>query len=283
MDIELTLPCGVLVKDGSGEGYTVERDVTIRGMTAGVKKELGKKTIRTEPSKAQDIVLQSCVVSIGGKTEITKNMIQGMLAGDRDYLLFQIRKHSLGGALNGRIACINPSCGEVQGLSMDIDNDFKVYSLPDTMEIFTPENQAPYRTFSIDDDEYNLHFVFRHETGHDRRAVASLLQANQVEAKMVLMGRTLISGTLDGIELVGPVGPSVFDKMDLAAYDRLSVQYDANCPGIDLTVEANCVACGTLNSWEIDASDFFGQSGVSKKLQNKSTLRSGQSASLLQD
>lgn len=119
------LPAGYLLPDGS-----VEYDVEVRELNGEDEEALAKS-----PSTARALmtILTRATVRIGD-TKATADLLDGMLAGDREAVLLQIRKATYGTTEEFKVVC--HECEAEQVLTVDLDTDVEVKKLDDPMDRF---------------------------------------------------------------------------------------------------------------------------------------------------
>jgi len=82
----------------------------------------------TDTGKALLTILERATVSVGGRPA-TKDILDNLLAGDREMLLLGIRKATFGNEVNVEAVC--SSCPELQTFIVDLTKDVKVKTLND--------------------------------------------------------------------------------------------------------------------------------------------------------
>ena len=99
---------------------TAERDAVVRELTGADEEALASPSLSRSMSKYLQTLVARGTESIGGQ-KVTKDMLDGLLIGDRELLLLGIRKATFGNEIELRTTC--PHC-------RDVDEDF-VYDLND--------------------------------------------------------------------------------------------------------------------------------------------------------
>jgi len=99
-----TLPRGLVDSDGN-----VHRDGTMRLATARDEIEpLGSAEVRQNEAYLSVLLLARTIVRIGGSTEITPELVEGLFATDFDHLQRLYERINTDGEAVGVVAC--PSC-----------------------------------------------------------------------------------------------------------------------------------------------------------------------------
>lgn len=121
------LPGGLVLEDGR-----VLRHATLTPMCGREEEWLAAH--RTIPNVTKITwLLQSCTASLDDQP-VTGELIRRMLVGDRDYLVLQIRRLTLGDRVHAVIVC--PACENKMDMDFDIA-EIPVQFRPQTSSIFT--------------------------------------------------------------------------------------------------------------------------------------------------
>jgi hypothetical protein len=113
------LPMGCVIDE------KFHRKVELRKMKARDRLEMSRKKNQKDPMKTFDLVLNRCVLSIGGKPT-TESMIKSLSTGDRDLIFIALRLFSIGETMIYRTVCGNPQCKE------DLEVELSLYEIPIT-------------------------------------------------------------------------------------------------------------------------------------------------------
>jgi hypothetical protein len=114
-DSTVLLPGGLVLEDGR-----VLRQAILRPLSGREEEWLTRR--RQMPNAARVTwLLQACVLSLND-VPVTTDLVRQMLVGDRDYLVLQLRRLTLGNDVQAVIAC--PACGN------KMDTDFRVSEVP---------------------------------------------------------------------------------------------------------------------------------------------------------
>jgi len=240
--VTVTLPCGFLV-DGK-----LQTSAVIKPMTGKTRKMIARPQTRQNPSAIVDTILIECVESIGAGTKMRKSIADAMFVADRDALLLDIRKISMGKKITSHLTC--PSCNEKITISIDLDMDIPVKKLSD-MDYKIEDGIV---TFVIENKHLDYEAVFRLPTGSDQTAIAPILKKNPVEANYMLYMRCLQSW--NDIERQD-IDPEFFDTLPLNILDDLDSQYSEILPGPVTRVPVNCVYCEAELPMGFEGSDFL--------------------------
>lgn len=232
------LPCGYL----DPRTREVVTEVQVREITGTEEDMLASQQI---PS-AQKIssLLAGCVTRIGNVTDkgLIAGMVQDLTVGDRVFLIFAIRRVTLGDELPVREKC--PECKVTTLFMVDLDKDLEPRPMPDpTKRVF--DVTLPSGTAAR----------FRVSTGQDEADMAKLVRRQKHKSD------ALSQAILMRLEMLGDEKPTLKMVKSLGMRDRhfLRDQFQTVEGGMDTTLELECPACG--HEWEKDldlsAANFF--------------------------
>lgn len=157
-------------------------------------------------------LLSSCLVQIGDMPA-SRPLTQRLLVGDRDFLVLQLRRITLGAQVSAVVVC--PACGK------NMDMDFSILDVPvdhrpqtaTTHRLMVEQSAGPARTVQ-----------FRLPTGADQEAVLGLAVEVAVET---LLDRCLVDTA--GESLSPEQRSAVIEAMDALA-PQLDLEFDLSCP-----------------------------------------------------
>lgn len=223
------LPCGYY--DVPTQQLITE--VQVREIT-GVEEDMLAST-KIPSSQKVTALLTGCVVRIG--TEERKNriaqMVQDLPVGDRVFLIFAIRRVTLGDELPVREQC--PECRVKTLFMVDLGADLKIRPMADPAKRVFDEvlpSGKPVR--------------FRVSTGQDEARLAKLVKRNNQSSD------ALSQSILMRLEMLGDEKPTLPMVKSLGMRDRnfLREKFQEVEGGVDTTLELECPACG--HEWEKD-------------------------------
>lgn len=168
-------------------------------------------------------VLGSCLVRLEGFPS-DRNLARQLLVGDRDFLMLQLRRMTLGEAIHAIIGC--PGCGQ----KMDVD-----FGVADV-----PIKSCPLLTGDFSIESCGRSIRFRLPTGADQEAG---LDFDQDSAARVLLERCVLE---DG-------------GKPLSSEDRVAVvdAMDRYSPQVDLELDLTCPECRLTFAAPFDTTAFF--------------------------
>ena len=214
------LPGGLVLDDGRRLGRAELRPLT------GREEEWVAQHAAMPSARIVTKLLSACLVRLDYEP-VNAEMIGKLLVGDRDYLILQLRRMTLGDHFAAVFSC--PACKR----AMDVE-----FLAQDIVIEPRPQNDAIY-TWRGDGAQWPI--SYRLPTGTDQEAVADLSQAEAVEA---LLARCIFPG-------FNTPPPSDEERAAvIAEMDRLA-------PQIDLELELNCPECGHSFTMPFDCTSFF--------------------------
>ena len=213
------MPGGLVLDDGRRLGRAELRPLT------GREEEWVTQHAGAPSAYLATKLLSACFVRLED-APVNSEIVGRLLVGDRDYLILQLRRMTLGDRFAAVFSC--PACKR----SMDVE-----FLAQDIAVEPRPQNAAVY-TWASDDAQRVVRY--RLPNGADQEAVADLSPDEAVEA---LLARCVIDdgGTPLTIEERAAV---------IAEMDRLA-------PQIDLELELNCPECGHSFTTPFDCTAFF--------------------------
>ena len=169
-------------------------------------------------------LLANCLERLGDDRP-TADLVRQLLVGDREYLMLQLRRLTLGERFQAIFHC--PRCNA----AMDVDfetADIPVERRPQASAVYTMELDAPPGTVR-----------FRLPCGADQEAVLGLAAA---EAEKLMLDRCLFGG---GESLTAAQREAVIAEMERLA------------PRVDLELDLVCPECGHDFVAPFDTTSFF--------------------------
>lgn len=230
------LPCGYL--DPADNQLHVE--VEIREIKGREEDMLNSKKVPSDRKLSN--LLAACVERVGTITSKDKirAIIDDLPTGDRVFLMFSLRRVSLGDDLPVREVCPNGKCKA---------NNFYII---DTSELDVKPMPDPYkRTYDVELPS-KRRVRFRVSTGRDETMRSKIRTQNKEDlVSLVMMMR---------IETIDEEPPTLDKIADMSLRDRvfLRKQFEAVEGGIDLEVDLTCPKCDY--EWKKDLEltpDFF--------------------------
>jgi hypothetical protein len=243
------LPCGYV--DEAGNLFT---EVALKEITGAEEDLLANP--KTPAVKKINEMLTRCVQRIGPINDRGRlaEVVLDLTVGDRAFLMFAIRRISLGDDYPFKDQC--PECEEEKLFTVDL-SELEPKAMPDrkkrVFDVTLPSGKAARFHPMNGRDEDRLAKFDKNKNKADTLSLAILMRLD------VLQGKT----------------PSLQDVKDLALRDRnfLRDQFEDNEGGLDTEVELECPVCGHLFKRDVDVGQqgFFFPSATQKSLKPKSS------------
>ena len=211
------LPGGLLLADGRRLEQAELRPLTV------YEEEWLAAHLTAPNTQTVTRLLESCLLSLDGISP-TPEMVGQLLVGDRDYLVLQLRRITLGDQIQAVFAC--PACSA----RMDVD-----FSLADVPVERRPQSAACH-SLELENGR-RLHFHL--PTGADQQAILAVEAGERVSA---LLARCLEEAAL-------PLTQEELEKFS-AAMERLA-------PQVDLELDLTCPECNHTFTAPFDLTAFF--------------------------
>jgi hypothetical protein len=234
------LPCGYF----DPETQELITEVQVREITGVEEDMLASNQVPGEQKMSQ--LLSSCVVRVGNVLDRSRvhQMVSDLVIGDRVFLLFAIRRVTLGDELPIREEC--PHCKVKSLFVINIGEELKIKPMRDP-KVRIHDVQLPSGKSAR----------FRVATGSDEARVAKIIRRQREDA--------LSQSLLMRLELLEGVKPDLASVRALGMRDRsfLRDQFEEVEGGVDTTLEFVCPSCG--REWERDldlkGASFFSLGG----------------------
>lgn len=239
------LPCGY-IDPTTQELHT---EVQIREITGNEEDMLASNQIPSEQKITS--LLMGCVTRVGGETDKGKigRIVKQLTVGDRVFLIFAIRRVTLGDELPVREKC--PSCGTTSLFMVDLAEELQPKQMPDPLrriyDVALPSGKKARFRVSTGEDEARLAKIAKRLSkgkGNTRTAPDGLSQA-------ILMRLELLEDEKPTLQVVKSLG--------MRDRQYLREQFKEVEGGVDTTLELECPSCGY--DWQKDldlgATSFF--------------------------
>lgn len=279
---KITLPGGYLLDDGS-----VTRTCVIQEMTGKTQSLMGRKDLQSKPHELTAQILQDCVVSLSGSDSPSKSHFEDLLAGDRDYIIFEIRRLSLGDKYTHEFTCSNTACGVHLFEELNLESDIEIWDLPDlidsrsnvtteTIPVYGADTLTRVWTFN-DGDEGKMSASGRYLTCRDV-STGTDSKENNIQTLHNLLSRVITKCTVDDEVHTGPFSLDWINSQPYRVIEFLEGCIGIQQCGPNLSIKADCDQCGTLTESTLDMGNFFVSSMTVRGRASMLTQRSGSSA-----
>lgn len=242
------LPCGYLDAEG-----VLHRQVEVREITGFEEDMLASKNVSSHQKISN--LISSCTVRIGTITDKGKLALitEELLVGDRVFLMFAIRRVSVGDEYPFRSRCPAKEC-KYSGIFYLSLADLETKPMPDpTKRIFDTTlptgKQARFRPLK----------------GRDEETLSKAASKNDALSLAMLLRLEMLKGEPPTLQAV----------KSLSMRDRtaLRVAFDEVEGGVETTLDMKCPVCGLEFEEELDVGQagFFFPSQVAKDSKTRSS------------
>lgn len=242
------LPCGYI--DEQGRLHT---HVEVKEITGDEEEVLAAPNMHV--NKKLSTLMAACTTAIGeyrGRDQIAK-IVPDLTQGDRFYIMFAIRRVSLGDEMPLISKC--PGCEQEQKVSVNLA-DLDLIKMKDPMRrtytLTLPKSGKPVQMKVLTVRGEDM-IAKASETGKDRLTAALLARTESIDGKPATLS----------------------DLKALSLLDRqfLRTEWQDYEGGVDTTVEVGCGACGLEYEMDVEpgSEGFFNPLGVLKKWKKRSS------------
>lgn len=243
------LPCGYVdVNDKE------HREVEVAKLKGRVRKAIARQEVRSNPVKILDTVLSHCVVRIGEVKNPKKSMLDGLVTGDRDFIVLKVRQLSMGDTVEVEATC--PGCNHSRPFTLDLKEvEVVMRDEPDDgseADIYWNKDARAW-CFKVENPALKVFAEFRLPTGFDQEAVAKYLRSNPVEANYRVYAGCLLEWNSEK----GPFDLAFIEDLDLDVLDYIEDQFRTRIPGVEGTHQAECEGCAREFVVTLESSDFL--------------------------
>jgi hypothetical protein len=241
---QFILPLGLV------SGGTVIREVTLKPMTAGVRRQILNRQSQKNPANGITTMLAQCCELIGS-APASPQLINAMIVGDRDYLLMMLRKISIGDIMPGQLVC--PKCqttivfdipiDDVEIRRLEVEKDFRI--------------EGSFAITDLESKEMGIKAALRYPIGHDQVNLADKIKSDPVAANYELMSRLIRAWEKNGKPVELPNSMAFIDSLTIPEIEWLEKEYRAKQPGPQWNIRITCNACGGETPVDLGDVDFL--------------------------
>lgn len=198
-------------------------------------------------------LIHSCLLQLGNLEVINESTVADMYTADRNYLLVEIRRFTLGSYLQSSYGC--PECGRPVSITEDLsqlpvrrlDNGRKLSDIEVHLEDGYVDRQGSLHT----------DIVLTLPKGVDEEFVASTAAKDSFKAQDALLLRCIERfGELPKATLEA-YGVKILRDLTLGDRQRLQRAITAQSPGVNFERTVQCGSCGITFQAALDTSFFF--------------------------
>lgn len=239
-------------------GYTDNDGIThdtftLREMTGADEEYVNRSDIKSNGAKVSTALLARCVTSIGTLTRKSvggpkewEDIIKHLYVGDRDVMLLELRRLSIGEEIEVTHTCPNPDCKAKLNTVANIDE----------LEIteFNGIKEIPFELpKGFVDKKGNLHKtgVMRRPNGLDGELLTPIAKNNMAKAETALLTR--LCKFDDGVY----VDDSVMANLSVKDRNYLQKQLNDNFFGVNMSVDVMCDRCGESFKGNLNQTNFI--------------------------
>jgi hypothetical protein len=249
---DVELPVGHLDEDGR-----LHRVATLRKMTGHEEALLADRKLRANGGRLVTELLAGCLRRLGEVAPVPRQVVGELTSPDRNFLLLELRKLTFGSELEASYTC--PSCRETT-VSLE---DLESFPVRRSDAAGAPEITVELVDGYLDqgkDDWYDS-MRFRLPTGVDEERVAVTARDNPSRGTNALLARCLVAVTGDGQDMPEPrrqaLGTKLLSDLTMGDRSRIERAFRDQMPGLDLTRDLDCEACGRPIHTSLDLTSFF--------------------------
>jgi hypothetical protein len=224
----------VFVPHGWFLGEVHYRTATVRMLTGEDEEFLRELSPSFLPVERSTAILCRCVTALAGRQEVTPEALCDLTVGDREALLFHIRRISEGDRVPLSIHCPRPTCKEPMDLDLMLS------------ELLQPKATTPRDVYSetVECKGRKITARFRLPTGGDQTAAARSATTAPKTAAVLLFERCVI-------DLVDERGDHATVSEDVV--DAVEIEMARLDPQAETILNLTCPVCGHGFSASFDA------------------------------
>lgn len=198
-------------------------------------------------------LLAGCLTRLGDETHVSANDVRKLYSADRNYLLLEIRRFTLGDAMPCVYGC--PTCGVDNRVVEDLGGiDVRRHEGERAPQSVLVELEDGYRD---GDGAAHTELRLRLPRGFDEEFIAETAERDPLRARDALILRCIDSfGSLPraAIEAYG-----IKMLRDLTLGDRRAIYraMEVGAPGVDFRRRLRCAQCDAPFEAVLEASNFF--------------------------
>ncbi len=245
-EYKVTLPIGF--KDETGR---VHRQATIRKMRGHEEALLYDASYNAGQLVTE--LIRNCLVQLGDLESIEDATVSQLYTADRNYLLLELRRITLGDKLHAVYIC--PRCGNNVSVMEDL-GQLEVRRLDESQ---TLDEIALKLEDGYVDREGTRHvdMVLTLPRGVDEEFLGSMAEKDPLKVQDAFLLRCITSfGTLKKAALEA-YGVKMLRELTLGDRQRLKGALNGQLPGVDFQRSIQCNECGLAFKEVLDVSSFF--------------------------
>ena len=198
-------------------------------------------------------LLRRCLVRLGDMTEVSTDAVAQLYTADRNYLLLELRRITLGDRLQASYPC--PRCHNDVAIVEDL-GQIAVRRLNEG-ETLTPIDLDLDDGYFDRQGQHHTHLTMTLPRGKDEEFVSPMATRDPLKAQDALLLRCIERfGTLPQAALEA-YGVKILRDLTLADRYKLQQTFHEQMPGVDFRRDVQCPNCHTTFNGVMDVSNFF--------------------------
>lgn len=239
-------PCGYL--DDEGVEHT---DFEYREMDGADEEAISKNTIKQNPAKVINVLLDRCIVRIGTilKSEVKASkwteIIKSLTTADQDFAVMKIREQSVGSTITVKHVC--NSCKKELTTEIDID-EFEIVPFGGD-RLIKFELKKGYKD---KDGEVHKEGTVRFPNGTDREILAPVANNNIALANTLMLSRIVTE-----LGTVKNVTDAMVRSLTTGDREIILKAIQDNMFGYKFEIEVDCPNCGNSFTGHLSSINFI--------------------------
>ena len=239
--VRVAIPGGVW-SDGARRAEGPLRELALRPVSGEDEAFLLDSAEQAAPSERATALLARCLAGVDDRAVDVERIARALTVGDREALLLQLRRLTIGETFDCVLPCPADGCGDRMELELQV------------RDLLVPAYEDVRRTYEISTEAEGARYdvSFRLPTAADLDAVASIARDDPARGAEALLARCLSGATRDG----EPVDVHALVPAVRAAIAEEMAQRD---PQAEIELELACPVCGSAFAVVFDTAAFFMQ------------------------
>lgn len=234
------------------EEGTVHKTYTLREMTGEDEEYVNRSDIKSNGAKVSTALLSRCVTSIGSITKKSagpkkwEQIFKDILVGDRDIMLLQLRKDSIGEEIEVVHTCPNPECKAKLKTIINVD-ELEIVPFDGMREIpfdlpkgYTDSKGVTHKTGKM-----------RRPNGLDGEVLTPVAKNNMAKAESLLLSR--VCQFDDGAY----IDQSIMAKLSVKDRQYLQKLLNEHSFGVNMSIPVMCDRCGEEFNGTLNQTNFL--------------------------
>jgi hypothetical protein len=198
-------------------------------------------------------LIKGCLLRLGDVTEVSSNLVAQLYSADRNHLVVELRRITLGDTMRASYVC--PGCSA----ETTVTEDLAKMAVRRLQQGVDPENITVTLEDGYQDRDGVVHTEVRLRLprGADEEFVARVSEKDPLRARDVLILRCIQAfGSVPRAALES-FGIKILRDLTLGDRRRLYAAIESEAPGVDFRRPVRCAHCGVAFEAMLEASGFF--------------------------